>query len=571
MRPLRRWSMGLLTVALCAGTVTAAQAAPPATQRASGGTRTATAVALSEIAFDSADVALLARADTHFDAVASAPLAAALDAPLLLTNRDSLPQSVLEELDRLGATEVIILGGTGAVAPVVEQQLRDFGYTTRRVSGKTRFLTAIAIADELAVQRGTPTDRAILAIGSHPSPDRNLWADALAAGNLATRQLAPVLLTDGATLTSDTLAALRRLEVVKITIVGGTGAIAASIQDELQADGFEVARLSGKTRYATALAIVNAARADDIAASRPDPVTTIIIASGADFPDALGGVVAAWKLGGVLVLVPPSGTLGEDLDAWLPRRAGHTERLIVAGGAKAVSDATVATVQRRLDPEGGADPEPTVDGTTDGFDGSSLDTSLWKVRRGDTANITVENGGLHLAMTKQALWYNEQAGLLVSQDVAGDFAVTARVQVRRSSDRTLSPTETIHLGGLAARDPASDFGAENYVFVVAGVDVNDASTEWKTTVNDVSTYDGPFTGRTDAELRICRRGQVFTLLERPWSGGAWTVLQTVDRAASQPLPTTLQVGAVAYTNSQPDLDVRFEEIAFTTPDEVACG
>ncbi len=553
----------VLLLGLLAGTTASGLADPPPTERARGSGRIGTAVALSRLAFPSADAVLLARSDTHFDAVASAPLAAELDAPLLLTDRNQLPGEVADELDRLGASEVVILGGTGAVSADVEAALVDLGLDTRRIRGSSRFSTAAAIADEV-VRLGGPVEQVLVAIGSHPDPARNLWADALAAGNLATRLRAPVLLTDGASLSAETRQALDRLGVDRITIVGGTGAIGQAVEDELGAGGRQVERLRGADRYSTGLAIVDRARE----ATEGDPVGVLVAASGADFPDALGGVAAAWKLGGVLVLVPRSPPLGDDLETWLPSVADANERLVVAGGPGALSDQSVARMQQLLDPLYDPAGEP---GTSDRFDGSSLDTALWDVRRGDAADITVESGNLRVVMTKQALWYNQQDGLLISQQVGGDFAVTARVLVRRSSDPSRPPDQAIHLGGLAARDPASDNGAENYVFVVTGYDVNDLSTEWKTTVDDQSTFDGPFTGRSDAEVRICRRGQVFTLMERPLSGGAWTVLQVVDRSVSRPLPDTLQVGAVAYTNSPPDLDVRFQEITFASTDDVDCG
>lgn len=552
-----------LLLALLAGTTTAGQADPPPTERARGTSRIGTAVALSQLAFDTADVALLARADKHFDAVASAPLAAELDAPLLLTDRDVLPGEVAAELDRLGVSEVVILGGPGAVSEDVEVALAERGVTTRRVRGTSRFSTAAAVANEV-VRLGGPVDQVLVAIGSHPNPARNLWADALAAGNLATRLRAPVLLTDGVTLSPETAQAIDRLGVARATIVGGTGAISSDVEADLEALGLQVDRLRGANRYSTGLAIVDRAR--EVADG--DPVGVLVAASGADFPDALGGVVAAWKLGGVLVLVPPSLPLGEELEAWLPSVADANQRLVVAGGPGAVSDASVQRAQQLLDPL--YDP-PGPPGTSDEFNGSALDTGVWNVRRGDAADITVSGGSLHVEMTQQALWYNQQAGLLISQDVTGDFAVTARVLARRSSDPSRPPDQTVHLGGLAARDPASDTGPENYVFVVTGYDVNDLSTEWKTTVDDQSTFDGPFTGRSDAEVRICRVGQVFTLMERPVTGGAWTVLQVVDRAATRPLPQTLQVGAVAYTNSPPDLRVTFEEVVFDLPDQVACS
>lgn len=58
------------------------------------------------------------------DALAAAPLGAALRAPVLLVASDAVPAVVLAELDRLAPLEVVIVGGPSAVSPEVEEQIR---------------------------------------------------------------------------------------------------------------------------------------------------------------------------------------------------------------------------------------------------------------------------------------------------------------------------------------------------------------------------------------------------------------------------------------------------------------
>ncbi|MCX7695486.1 MAG: cell wall-binding repeat-containing protein, partial [Caloramator sp.] len=56
------------------------------------------------------------------DALCAAPLSAVYNAPILVTNKDSLSKETREAMQALGAKKVIILGGIGAVSKNVENQ-----------------------------------------------------------------------------------------------------------------------------------------------------------------------------------------------------------------------------------------------------------------------------------------------------------------------------------------------------------------------------------------------------------------------------------------------------------------
>lgn len=181
--------------------------------------------------------------------------------------------------------------------------------------------------------------------------------------------------------------------------------------------------------------------------------------------------------------------------------------------------------------------------------------------RPEVLNISVGNGSLSLRLDQQALWYNANRGPLVYKFVTGNFKVTSRVRVRKASNPADPPTNTVHLGGLMARDPQGEMAGatENYVFIVTGFDEMDLSVETKTTVNSVSTYDGPAWPSGDAELRVCRIGTTFYLYKRAIGDATFVLAQTYDRPD---LPAKLQVGANVYSASAPDLVANFDEITF---------
>ena len=208
---------------------------------------------------------------------------------------------------------------------------------------------------------------------------------------------------------------------------------------------------------------------------------------------------------------------------------------------------------------GGGAPDDLA-GLSDDFEGAGVDPE-WALVNGDAVAATVAGGALSLTLTEPALWFEASQGVLLHKAVTGDFRVTARVRARKTSAPDEPPDRTIHLGGLMARDPASD-GAEapeSYVFIVVGRDENDVSVETKSTMNDESDYDGPTWPSTDAELRLCRVGSTFRAYKREGSAAAWEEAVVYERPD---LPATLQVGPNIYALTAPDLTVHFDEVTF---------
>ncbi len=310
---------------------------PPADtlRRLSGSDRIGTAIAVSAASWDTAPDVVVAAADRFPDALAGVKLAASLGAPLLLTGRDTLPDAVQAEIRRLGAKTAWLLGGTGAIATSVRGDLADMGLTTRRISGPDRFATAGAIA----VAASGTADEVTLALGDD-------WPDAVSASSLAALvDGPPTLLVQRDAVPDATVQALRDLGATRATIVGGTAVIGQAVVDRLQALGLSVTRLSGPNRFATAAAVAEAALARGAAPS------TLVVASGGGFADALSAGAAAGRLGGVLVLAPTSrlsdgAATGEFVQANRSRLTGG----IVVGGTGAISAGVEQEIEALLQP-----------------------------------------------------------------------------------------------------------------------------------------------------------------------------------------------------------------------------
>ncbi len=310
--------------------------------RLAGADRIGTAVAVSAGTWTSSREVVLASARDFPDALAAGPLAARLDAPLLLTDPALLPPPVLAEVRRLGAERVTLVGGAAAVGPAVEAALSD-EVEVRRLAGPDRYATAAVLA--LEAGPGSSGD-VVLAAGSAASPDR-AWPDALSAGALtAAPGAVPVLLTTPDALAPAARDALPRLlgDDGAVRVVGGPSAVSAAVEEQVRGSGAVVERLSGRDRYLTSLESAAAALREHDAAPRP-----LVLATGTAFADGLAAGALAARLDAVLLLVPPGDPAARaDLRAWLAVNGPRVERLVVVGGPAALPEVTASGVGAAL-------------------------------------------------------------------------------------------------------------------------------------------------------------------------------------------------------------------------------
>ena len=259
----------------------------------------------------------------YADALAGVPLAAKLNAPILLTNTDALPDETIAEIDRLKVKNAVILGGTGAVSENVEKALKGKGITTKRVFGQSRFSTAAEIAKELNAE----PQELFLVYGLD-------FADALSASTAAAVKGAPIIyLTKDGEMNADTKAYLGSVKgkVKNAYVIGGEGVISDSMMNSaVSALGIEKAeRLSGKNRYLTCLE-VNKKFADVLTGSM------VCAATGADFPDALAGGVYAALNKAPLLLVNGKESLSAEQKAFLAEKKANSTA--VFGGTGVVPE-----------------------------------------------------------------------------------------------------------------------------------------------------------------------------------------------------------------------------------------
>lgn len=299
--------------------------------------QTATLVSQARFADDAARHVVLSRDDEFADSLTGAALTA--EGPLLFSSTSTLGSLTRQEIGRVlpDGGVVYLLGGEVAIAPAVEEELRQDGFDLRRLRGTSRFETAVAVADEVRRLHPGSTDVALARATAPADSPSAAWADSITGGAWAAARHVPVLLTDSAQLHPAATAALARYAPTRTILLGGEVALSAAV--EAQVPGPQ--RVAGPERAATAVAaakdlwgqtngyvLFNAYQADGwayglaaagVAADRAMP---LLIADVASVPDPTLNLVR--PCGGVpapVLLVGGTAALSADVEAALAEGA----------------------------------------------------------------------------------------------------------------------------------------------------------------------------------------------------------------------------------------------------------
>lgn len=283
-----------------------------------------------ELGKDKFDAVVVADGFNYPDALAGGYLAAEKDAPMLLVGKSS-EKDVKAYIDKNLASNgtIYILGGTGAVSSAFENSVTSEGVTVKRLSGAERYSTNMAILEEA----DGATDELLVCSGTG-------YADSLAA-SAADK---PILLV-GASLTEVQKEYVAKFS--KVYIVGGTGAVNATVESQIKAivdqpvvvsaeedeetdadlngageTPSNVVRFAGKTRYETSVAVAKQFMGSD--------AQNIVVVYGQNFPDGLSAGPLAAAMGSPIVLAAPNVTAAA---AGLSKDTGINKLFVVGGPA----------------------------------------------------------------------------------------------------------------------------------------------------------------------------------------------------------------------------------------------
>ena len=282
------------------------------TGRIDGRDRIETAINISKKNYDKAKSVIVVRHDLFPDSMTASVLAKLKDAPILLNPTAKLDSRVGDEIKRLGAQEVIIVGGQDSVSEKVREDLKvyDADKNVERIAGADRYGTSEMVAKRVVGITGKK-NTGVVASGQ-------VFPDALSVGTFASRDGYPILLVKKDSVPSQIQNAIKDLDINKTYIAGGTNTISKSTEAKLPN---VVERMAGSTRYETSVAI---------AKSKFGASKEAYIASGEEFADALVISPISGKFNRPTLLVSRNKNSNSPVKTYI-RNAGFTSITAIGG------------------------------------------------------------------------------------------------------------------------------------------------------------------------------------------------------------------------------------------------
>ena len=133
--------------------------------------------------------AILVNADNSVaDGLSASGLSGMIDAPILLTKKDTIPSETEKRLK--GVSKVYIIGQEDVISKVVENNLKSKNIDVIRLGGIDRIQTSYEVAKEM--QKINPNINKVFLVNGYKGE-----ADAMSVSPVANRDNAPIILTDG--------------------------------------------------------------------------------------------------------------------------------------------------------------------------------------------------------------------------------------------------------------------------------------------------------------------------------------------------------------------------------------
>ena len=349
--------------------------------------------------------AVIASTKEYQDALSSQYLAADLTTGTLLTRTTILPSVTAATLKKEGITTVYLVGGPLAITTAVANAIASLTayecggvspstgkIAVHRIYGQTQYATAMLVAEYVgtAGQRAFPgayaTTNAAGGTGRYndtpgtgtPAPFLPLaptailasgveFQDAQAASVVSYRTKLPLLLTPATELSTTAVAAIEKLGVKQVILMGGTLAITDTVEQALvEKTGVSVLRVAGEDYTDTARELARFEAAIATEGLGWTPGHRITVARGNGFTDGLCGAVldnpnnlATGPSGSArpLLLTENPTLVGSYLATFL-KVTGHTgldstasktiRHLTVLGGPLALNAAEISAMQTDL-------------------------------------------------------------------------------------------------------------------------------------------------------------------------------------------------------------------------------
>lgn len=310
-----------------------------------------TAAVVAEENWTTSKDVVLASGEGYADAISSTAISKQLNAPILLTESDSLNSNAKSALDKLNPQNIYVIGGTSSISQNIRDELKSDGYNLIELGGENRYQTNLKVAEELVTLGADPSN--VMMVSGEG------FADSLSAAPIAAAKGQILLLGVNNTDTMKPIVDFVKSNNSKVTVLSTENLINSEIYNELGA----VNRVSGgDTRFDTNLSLLN-----QYDSSLKTDKLYIANAKGDRYADALIAASVAGVNSAPLVLI------GDDEDAetssalnYIRSKATQSTDLNLVEEEGVVSDNTVSDINAAA--SGSSVESPTVaDVTSNGL------------------------------------------------------------------------------------------------------------------------------------------------------------------------------------------------------------
>ena len=267
--------------------------------RIAGEDRIGTSIEISKAMFNESDNIVLASGFNFADALSAGQLAAALNAPLILSS-DQLDSRTSDEIAKLKPKNIYIVGGETALSSNIEESVKSVvnDINIERLKGNDRYETSVKVMEK--TKEFVDAEYLLIASGKN-------FPDALSATSFMADHKALMVLSDGNSYPKSDLQEIA---------IGGV--------NQLPLNGFTGERIAGNDRYQTALAIARRSFENN---------ENAILANSKVFADSLSAVSVAKNYKAPIIL-----TDNENLTQSTKSYLENMNSVTIIGGEKSVSD-----------------------------------------------------------------------------------------------------------------------------------------------------------------------------------------------------------------------------------------
>ena len=198
---------------------------------------------------------VLVNGNALVDGLAAAPLASTKNAPILLTESDSLPKAtkaflkeVLAEvkIGKLDKVTINLVGGDAVLSRGLERELKSLGFSVERFGGNNREETSLEVAEAIEDSKyGNDSD--VYVVGAQGE------ADAMSIAAVAAETRTPIIVSANGGISEEATYELRNK---KATVIGGEAVVSEADYNAIKAEADGVTRVFGANRQATNAEII---------------------------------------------------------------------------------------------------------------------------------------------------------------------------------------------------------------------------------------------------------------------------------------------------------------------------